>query len=287
VKKNPGPGGKLRTFATLPLPVALAKAPSLTMIGSWFTSAPKELWEKAFSAAKSAGKVFIAYNGKRPSNGSFAIEDEGVALRELPWAQKKIGVHRWFYWESTYYKDYQNGRGNNDVWTNAHTFGCPPVKEVALGEAGCNHSNGDGVLFYPGTDRVFPEESYEYPGPVASLRLKHWRRGIQDMEYYELARKKNPDAAQKILRAMVPHALWEYGIDDVKDPTWVRTDISWPTDPVAWDRARFALAEIIEGRSPDLKWADSPPKKSKKMGLGWTDKIIMKYDQVRRKVSNP
>ena len=287
VRSNRGPGRKLYTFATLPLPDAVAKAPSLTMIGSWFTSGPKGLWEKSFVKSKAEDKRFVAYNGKRPANGSFATEDDGVALRQLPWAQRKMGVHRWFFWESTYYRDYQNGRGNTDVWTNAQTFGCPPTQDVVVGEAGCNHSNGDGVLFYPGTDKVFPKESYDVAGPVASLRLKHWRRGIQDMDYYDLAVRKNPAAAAKILKAMVPQALWEYDIDDPKDPTWVRTDISWPTDPAAWERARLALAQIIEGGHPDIKWTESLSIKPKKAGLGWTDKILLKYDHVRRKVGRP
>jgi hypothetical protein len=46
---------------------------------------------------------------------------------------------------------------------------------------------------------------------------------------------------------MVPLVMWEYGVDDPGDPTWVRADISWSTDPDDWERARGELAGIIEG----------------------------------------
>ena len=34
---------------------------------------------------------------------------------------------------------------------------------------------------YPGTDKIFKKQSYGIRGPIASLRLKFWRRGIQDV----------------------------------------------------------------------------------------------------------
>jgi len=49
---------------------------------------------------------------------------------------------------------------------------------------------------------------------------------------------------------MVPLVLWEYGVDDPDDPTWVRTDISWSTNPDDWEAARAELADIIEGIPP-------------------------------------
>jgi hypothetical protein len=36
-------------------------------------------------------------------------------------------------------------------------------------------------------------------------------------------------------------------VSDPQDPTWVRTDISWSTDPDDWEAARAELADIIEG----------------------------------------
>jgi hypothetical protein len=44
--------------------------------------------------------------------------------------------------------------------------------------------------------------------------------------------------------------LWEYGVSDPEDPTWVLTDISWSIDPDDWEAARTELADIIETGPP-------------------------------------
>ncbi|MEE8385977.1 MAG: hypothetical protein V3S01_08670, partial [Dehalococcoidia bacterium] len=103
------------------------------------------------------------------------------------------------------------------------------------------------VLFYPGTDTLYPDDSYGVQGPFASLRLKHWRRGIQDADYLAMAAEIDPQRVQEIVDEMVPTVLWEYGVTDPEDPTYVRTDISWSTDPDDWEAARAELADIIEG----------------------------------------
>ena len=50
----------------------------------------------------------------------------------------------------------------------------------------------------------------------------------------------------EIVNGAIPKVLWEYGVDDPGDPSWVRTDISWSTDPDDWETARAELAGIIE-----------------------------------------
>lgn len=92
-----------------------------------------------------------------------------------------------------------------------------------------------------------PQRSYDVNGPFASLRMKHWRRGLQDADYLMMATAKDAPKVKTIVDRMVPKALWEYGVNDVNDPTWVRADISWSTNPDDWEAARKELAEIIEG----------------------------------------
>lgn len=247
VKNNPGVGKRLSTLATLPLLKAVAETPSLGIAASWFTVGDTAKWNAAVTSARSATppKKLFMYNGKRPANGSFATEDDGVALRELAWAHFKKGIDRWYFWESTYYNNYQGGRGETNVFQDAQTFGAAPTVHASNGMTGWNYSNGDGLLFYPGTDRVYSAESYKLEGPIASLRLKHWRRGIQDVDYIALAKAVNPVLTQKIVDRMVPKALWDYGIASQSDPTWVRTDISWSTNPDDWEAVREELANII------------------------------------------
>lgn len=243
----PGAGSNLLSFATLSLPEATANVASLDIPASWFTVGDSNLWEAAAAYQRTnRPKRFFLYNGKRPANGSFATEDDGVALRELAWAQYRKQIDRWFFWESTYYNNFQGGTGETRVFRSAFTFGAIAETNDVLGATGWNYSNGDGVLFYPGTDRVFPEDSYGVAGPFASLRLKHWRRGIQDVDYLALAATFDPGRVAAIAADMLPQALWDYGVADTNDPTWVRTDISWSADPDRWEAARKELGDLIE-----------------------------------------
>jgi hypothetical protein len=249
---NPGHGRRLMSMATIDLPTAAAETSSLDVPTSGSQFGITDVWQHAVDAyAADPSKLFYMYNGTRPASGSFAIEDDGVALRELAWGQYKAGVDRWFYWESTYYVNFQcYGYDDPMAYVNlfqlAQTFGCYDGDDDTLGQAGWNYFNGDGVLFYPGTDTRYPEESYGVIGPFASLRLKHWRRGIQDVDYLTLAAAIDPIRTAEIVNEVVPTVLWEYGVSDPEDPTWVLTDISWSTDPDDWEAARAELADIIE-----------------------------------------
>ena len=247
MKTNPGVGSKLPSLATISLINASSSVPSL-----WYpTSGAGFYATAAFDAAYNTLKLdplkkLYLYNGIRPGVGCFMTEDDGVSLRANAWTQYKKGVSRWFYWQSTYYNDFQGGRGNIDVFNNANTFGGVAPLDPTVGETGWNHSNGDGVLFYPGTDKLFPASSLGIDGPIASLRLKAWRRGIQDVDYLTLAAAKNPAAVQALVNTMVPKVAWEVGVDNPADPTYVHSDISWSTNPDVWESARKQLADIID-----------------------------------------
>jgi len=248
--ENPGPGQRLMSMATIDLPIAAERTPSLDIPTSWPGVSLFDVWQGPVTDyTGNPDKRFFMYNGNRPVSGSFAIEDEGVALRELAWGQYKMGVDRWFYWESTYYDNSQSEMGQTGVFQQAHTYGSFDEVDEALGQTGWNYVNGDGVLFYPGTDTRFPEDSYGVQGPFASLRLKHWRRGIQDVDYLVLAAAVDPARTAAIVDGVIPSVLWEVGVSDPDDPTWVRADISWPTNPDVWENARAELADIIESTS--------------------------------------
>ena len=76
--------------------------------------------------------------------------------------------------------------------------------------------------------------------------MKFWRRGLQDVDYLTLAARKDPARVKSIVDKIIPKVLWEYGVSDPGDPTWVTTDISWSTNPDVWEAARMQLADIIE-----------------------------------------
>ncbi len=215
---------------------AIEHMPSLDVVASSMYVGDTQSVQNAsnYFQSKTDKKLYF-YNGGRPAQGSFMTDDDGVALRELAWGQFKKKIDRWFYWNATYYNNYQAGQGDTNVFKQAQTFGSNES----------NYSNGDGVLFYPGTDKKFPNESYNINGPISSLRLKYWRRGIQDSDYLALAMSIDPSATNAIINKIVPKVMWEYGVDDPKDPTWVRTEISWSNNPDVWEQARQDLANII------------------------------------------
>lgn len=244
--RNPGPGRALPSMATVQAPEAVDHAPSVDVVVSYFSVNDPDTWVPAVRDIRARGR-FYAYNGARPATGTFFLEDDGVALRQLAWAQHKMDIPRWYYWESTYYNNFQGGEGQTNVFRDASTFGGKSQQDPVYGRTGWNHSNGEAVLFYPGTDRIFPEDSLGLAGPIASTRLKMWRRGIQDIDYLKLAERRDPRRVRALVQRMVPKALWEYGVQDRSDPTWVLTEVSWSIDPDDWERARRELIEIIEG----------------------------------------
>ncbi|MCP5104531.1 MAG: DUF4091 domain-containing protein [bacterium] len=247
INNNPGSGRRMKSLATLPAPDALNNTPSLDIPTSWADIGITQTWENAVSNyTNSNSKKFYMYNSNRPACGTFATEDDGVSLRVTAWAQYKKEVERWFYWAGTYYNNYQGDMGETNVFVNAQTFGSKSGTDSVFGETGWNYTNGDGVLFYPGTDKIFPNQSYDVNFPFVSLRMKHWRRGIQDVDYLVMASQINAGRVLEIVNAMIPKVLWEYGVDDLNDPTYVLTDISWSIDPDDWEAARKELADIIE-----------------------------------------
>jgi hypothetical protein len=252
-----GVGSKLHTLATQPLLDAPATLSDPT--SSWpfsdghssggtstgGTTAADQAAADAVIAAEPTRRIF-AYNGQRPGAGSCATEDDGVALREQPWGQYKKMIDRWFWWEATYYDDNQDGLGTVDLFTSADTFGTTSA-DPAYGAAG--GANGNGVLMYPGTDTKFPASSYGIVGPIVSLRLKHWRRGIQDVDYLTLAAAKDAASVTAIVDKMVPEVLWEQQCHDpVSDCSYTYAPISWSDNPDDWEAARASLAHIIDGQ---------------------------------------
>jgi len=267
VKENPGPGGNLDTFITASPLDYNDELPNTAILGTVISEAPTQIWDEATAALNAdPDRRYFMYNGRRPASGTFVTDDDGVALRELPWGQYKKGISRWFFWNANYWDNFLGGPAVRDltevdpegaqfrlgtrtnVFKNAHTFGSHDFFDPIIGETGVfNYSNGDGVLMYPGTDRVFPAESRELDGPIASLRMKHWRRGIQDVQYIGLAMQVDAVATQAIIDSIVPEVMWELGVADENDPTFVHKPPSWSTDPDVWESARAQLVSIILG----------------------------------------
>ncbi|MEW6754186.1 MAG: glycoside hydrolase domain-containing protein, partial [Candidatus Latescibacterota bacterium] len=156
------------------------------------------------------------YQNREPSVGGYTLDDETIGLRTWPVICWKYGLDGCVLWELTY-----TGQ-SADIWRDPRNSVNPELVH-----------NLAGLLAYPG--RAGTEE------PVASIRLKMFRRGAQDYEYLRLLEQAaGRQAAQAILDPLVPAALHrpgrEYGAPG-----------SWSHDPEAWERMRLEVLEAIEG----------------------------------------
>ena len=201
-----------------------------------FAALPSQLSMTVARRAWRAGKRTFVYNGIRPYSGTFMIDDVAISPRVNSWIQYKYGIERWFYWEATYYHDFQGGRGAIDVLSRADNFS---------NRAG-DVCNGDGLLMYPGRDLLYPDSDAGVMRPLASIRLLNWRRGIQDVEYLALAREAgHGDLVDRLLHGMIPAAL--------EDETRGRARVSWSESGEDWLLARRILAQAIStGEAPAI-----------------------------------
>jgi hypothetical protein len=192
--------------------------------------------------ARAAGKEVWIYNGRRPQSGAFLTDVEAVSPRVNGWLAAMYGIPRWFYWESVFWYDGNaGGKGPYDPFATAETF------HNRAGES----AMGDGVLLYPGkqVDR-FVEHSIGMDGVIASIRLKNWRRGLQDAGYLQLARAADPRRAAAIAAKLIPRALDAARAGDAP---------SWSERGLPFFEARKALAALIpRGRDGGPRASPSP-----------------------------
>jgi hypothetical protein len=159
-------------------------------------------------AAHDRSKSVWIYNGILPHAGTFLLDADAISPRVNGWLAGMFDIARWFYWESTY-------------WYGLH--GATPIDPFTEPESLHNDdgdwANGDGVLLYPGRQLdAFQDHSLGFEGVVASIRLKNWRRGIEDAGYLQLARARDPQAADSIARSLIPAALGDAKTG--RSPSW-------------------------------------------------------------------
>jgi len=203
---NPGPGRKLRTMVTRRYTPEIEDA-----IDIW--NAPPEGYDIARAKQqREKGRETWVYNGGRPWGGAVVIDAPATDARALIWGCFKHEIPLYFYWHANHWRHNQQKVGNRiqNVWADTVTFdnrGQPnkPIEDQ-------NFANGDGVLMYPGEEKLHPDEDRGIAGPISTIQLANLRRGLQDHLYLSMARKLGlNEAVEKALRAAVPRMFSDAG----------------------------------------------------------------------------
>jgi hypothetical protein len=155
----------------------------------FLAQAGKDVW--MYQSCMSHGCGFGTTDAYWGGWASYAVDASAVRNRAMEWLSFQWGVTGEFYYEST--ESYHNG----SPWTNVAAYG----------------GNGDGTLFYPGTPSAIGGATHV---PVASIRLKMIREGMEDYEYLKLlADAGDPLLAGQLAKSLFPNAWTQPSIADL------------------------------------------------------------------------
>jgi len=239
IHSNPGPGRALPVFVTSKYVEALDQA-----IDIW-CSGPKGFRLDRVASERARGREYWFYNGGRPQGGAITIDAPATDPRATIWAAFKHDVRVYFYWYAVHWRhnSQKQGERDQDVWADSITFDNRRQPNRSIEDEGYIH--GDGVLIYPGEERLHPDQDRGVPGPIATIQLANFRRGLQDHQYLTLARKRGLHAVvAEVLEAIVPRVF-----SDASER------VSFPESGDPYEAARLKLARAIAG----TKAVTAPP----------------------------
>ena len=169
----------------------------------------KELWMYQSCMSHGCGGTNDYFNGWP----SYMIDTASVRSRAMEWLSFAWGVTGELYWETTW------AYGFGDPWADQWQFS----------------GNGDGNILYPGTTAKIGGQTQI---PVASLRLKMLREGMEDFEYLKLLSDAgDPALAHQLATTLFPNAWTEPSIADLL---------------AARERIANRIVELIGGSAPAL-----------------------------------
>ena len=229
VHSNPGPGRDLPIFVTHKY-----VAPLDGSIDIWDTG-PQGFELDTVARERAKGRKYWFYNGSRPQSGTMLIDAPATDGRELAWAAFKHDVDVYFFWHAVHWRHntQKQGERNQNVWANPITFDDRGQPHKPLDDQG--YINGDGVLMYPGEEKLHPEEDRGLPGPVSTIQLANLRRGLQDHQYLTIARARGLDApVNRALAVIVPKVFSDAG-----------DRVHFPEHGDPYDQARLMLGRAI------------------------------------------
>jgi hypothetical protein len=231
IHSNPGPGKALPIFVTSRYVEALDAS-----IDIW-DSGPKGFQLDRVASERARGRRYWFYNGGRPAGGAITIDAPATDARATIWAAFKHDVDVYFYWHSVHWRHntQKQGERNQNVWADSITFDNRKQAQRSPDDQG--YINGDGVLIYPGQDRLHPDQDRGVQGPISTVQLANFRRGLQDHQYLTMAKKLGLQAVvDEVVAAIVPRVF--------SDAT---EKVSFPETGDPYEAARLKLARAIEG----------------------------------------
>jgi hypothetical protein len=229
IHSNPGPGRALPIFVTSTYAEGIDAA-----IDIW-DSGPRGFRLDRVKSERARGRQYWFYNGGRPAGGAITIDAPATDARATIWAAFKHDVPVYFYWHAVHWRHNTQKVGDRDqnIWADSITFDNRQQPNKPIDDQGYIH--GDGVLIYPGEERVHPDQDRGVPGPIATVQLANLRRGLQDHQYLTLARRLGLDGlVAQTLQAIVPRVFSE------------ATDrVSFPETGDPYEAARLTLGRAI------------------------------------------
>jgi hypothetical protein len=229
VHSSPGPGARLPIFVTKHWVSELDDAIDVWCAGPQHVDLARVAQERA------KGRGYCTYNGGRPNGPAIVIDAPATDARAMGWALFKHDLDLYFFWHGVHWRhnSQKQGERNQDIWANPVTFDNRGQPNKPIPDQGT--INGDGVLLYPGQDRLHPEQDRGLAGPIASVQLANLRRGLQDHQYLTLARKLGLQAVvDRTLRAVVPRVFSD-----------AAGTVGFAETGDAYEAARRELAEAI------------------------------------------
>ena len=191
---------------------------------------PSQYHVSKMQAKQKAGDVVWFYQGCHEWQGLpvVYIPDYALAMRLWPWIAWKYDVDGIFHWAS-------NNWGQN-----------PYTENTAADDP--RWGPGNGKFFYPG--RLLSQIGVpSIEGPVSCIRMKMWRRGMQDYQYFWMLKEKGQDAlADSVVNRLVKKALAEGELDWNKELVqggWCAWEGNWSKKPNDYYGARTELARSL------------------------------------------
>jgi len=142
-------------------------------------SAHNSLWTYQSCMSQGCGCGCAPENSASEGWPTYLIDAPAARNRGMQWVDFIENVSGELYWDTTFMLP--------SAWTNQWGF----------------HGNGDGNLWYPGLPSLIGGTSHI---PIAGIRIKMIRQGMQDFEWLSLLAKKDYAFARSVATSLIPDA---------------------------------------------------------------------------------